>query len=166
MEGVGGGFWIGRTFKESLQKGVRGVEVGAFGIGSDAKDLWGTERQPSDEDIRIKLARPNPDRVWYLRYALKSGMTIDEIYKITAIDRWFLDHLAEIVEMEDHLRSIGSLSALTPGTMRMAKRVGFSDRQLATMLSRDADEARSWRKSQGIVAVCKAVDNGAGGCET
>ena len=162
MKSVGETMAIGRTFKESFQKALRGLEVGAFGFGSDAKDLWGTERQPSEEDIRSKLARPNPDRVWYLRYALKSGMTIDEIYKITAIDPWFLDHLSEIVEMEDQLRGIGSLGALTPDTMLLAKQAGFSDRQLATMLSSDEIEVRSWRKSRGIEATFKSVDTCAG----
>ena len=158
MKSVGETMAIGRTFKESFQKALRGLEVGAFGFGSDSKDLWGTDRQPSEEEIRSKLARPNPERVWHLRYALKSGMTIDEIFKITAIDRWFLDHLAEIVEMEDHLRSIGSLNALPPDTMRLAKQFGFSDRQLATILSSDEIEVRSWRKSHGIIATFKSVD--------
>ncbi len=71
MKSVGETMAIGRTFKESFQKALRGLEVGSFGFGSDNKDLWGTPQQPSTEDIRAKLSIPNPDRVWYLRYALK-----------------------------------------------------------------------------------------------
>ncbi len=100
MKSVGETMAIGRTFKESFQKALRGLEVGAFGFGCDNKDLWGTERFPDAEEIRSKLSRPNPDRVWYLRYALKSGITAEEIYELTGIDPWFLDHLQEIVELK------------------------------------------------------------------
>jgi carbamoyl-phosphate synthase large subunit len=158
MKSVGETMAIGRTFKESFQKALRGLEVGAFGFGCDNKDLWGTDLQPGEDDIRSKLARPNPDRVWYLRYALKHGLTIEQIHALTSIDRWFLHHLAEIVEIEDHLRGIGSLDAMTPEIMRLAKQSGFSDRQLAHLLSSDELSVRSWRKAQGIVANYKAVD--------
>lgn len=158
MKSVGETMAIGRTFKQSFQKALRGLEVGAFGLGSDNKDLWGTDKQPGEDEIRSKLSRPNPDRVWHLRYALKFGLTVDEIHRITAIDRWFLDHLAEIVEMEDQLRSIGSLSVLSADQMLDAKQFGFSDRQLGNLLSSDEMEVRAWRKERGIVARFKAVD--------
>ncbi len=158
MKSVGETMAIGRTFKESFQKALRGLEVGAFGFGCDNKDLWGTELQPGEDDIRSKLARPNPDRVWYLRYALKFGLTVDEIHQLTAIDRWFLDHLAEIVEIEDYLRNIGSLDKLSADQMRMAKQSGFSDRQLATLLATDELDVRGWRKAHGVIATYKAVD--------
>jgi carbamoyl-phosphate synthase large subunit len=158
MKSVGETMAIGRTFKQSFQKALRGLEVGAFGFGSDNKDLWGTANQPDEDEIRSKLSRPNPDRVWMLRYAIKLGMGIEEIYQSTGIDRWFLDQLSEIVELEDELRSIGSLSALTPEQMRLAKQFGFSDRQLGVLLSSDEMEVRTWRKSHGIVATFKAVD--------
>src|ERR1700704_3064016 len=96
MKSVGETMAIGRTFKESFQKALRGLEVGSFGLGCDAKDRWGTSQQPSREEIRAKLARPNDERVWFLRYAFKSGMTVDEIYQLTHIDPWFLKHLEEI----------------------------------------------------------------------
>jgi carbamoyl-phosphate synthase large subunit len=158
MKSVGETMAIGRTFKESFQKALRGLEVGAFGFGCDNKDLWGTEGQPGEDDIRSKLARPNPDRVWYLRYALKFGLSVDEIFEITAIDRWFLDHLAEIVEMEEFLRGMGSLEKLSIEHMRLAKQFGFSDRQLGNLLASDELEVRAWRKSRGIIANFKAVD--------
>jgi carbamoyl-phosphate synthase large subunit len=158
MKSVGETMAIGRTFKESFQKALRGLEVGAFGFGSDSKDLWYTDRRPDDEEIRNKLSRPNADRVWFLRYALLSGMTVDEIHSITKIDEWFLDQLLELVEIENHLRGIGSLSNIDAATMRQAKQYGFSDRQLATLLNSDDGEVREWRKSKGIVATYKSVD--------
>ena len=103
MKSVGETMAIGRTFKESFQKALRGLEVGSFGFGCDGKDLWGTDEQPDHEEIRAKLSAPNADRVWYLRYAIKAGMTVDEIHELTDIDPWFLDHLLEIVEMEEQL---------------------------------------------------------------
>ncbi|MBM3966865.1 MAG: carbamoyl-phosphate synthase large subunit, partial [Planctomycetes bacterium] len=135
MKSVGETMAIGRTFKESFQKALRGLEVGAFGFGSDTKDLWYSDRRPDDEEIRSKLSRPNPDRVWFLRYAMLSGMSTDEIYSITGIDPWFLDQLLELVQIEAHLRSIGSLAKLDVATMKSAKQTGFSDRQLAKLLA-------------------------------
>ncbi len=104
MKSVGETMAIGRTFKESFQKALRGLEVGSFGFGCDGKDLWGTPQQPTSDEIRAKLAMPNADRVWYLRYAMKGGMTVEEIYELTGIDPWFLDNLRQIVELEDELR--------------------------------------------------------------
>ncbi|MFN7732669.1 MAG: carbamoyl-phosphate synthase large subunit [Pirellula sp.] len=158
MKSVGETMAIGRTFKESFQKALRGLEVGAFGFGSDTKDLWYTDRRPDDEEIRSKLSRPNADRVWYIRYAMLAGMGIDEIYSITNIDPWFLDQLHEIVEFESHLRSLGSIAAVDRQTLRAAKQMGFSDRQLATMLNSDDDEIRQWRIAHGIVTTYKSVD--------
>ena len=159
MKSVGETMAIGRTFKESFQKALRGLEVGAFGFGSDSKDLWYTDdKRPDDEEIVSKLSRPNAERVWYLRYAMLHGMSIDEIFEITKIDRWFLDQLSQIVEMENHLRSLGSLAAVDVSTLREAKQMGFSDRQLATMLGSDDIEVRQWRKSLGVIATFKSVD--------
>ena len=158
MKSVGETMAIGRTFKESFQKALRGLEVGAFGFGSDSKDLWFTDRRPDDEEIRSKLSRPNAERVWYIRYAMLSGMSIDEIYSITNIDKWFLDQLQELVEIENRLREIGSLSGMDALTMRQVKQFGFSDRQLATLLNSDDGEVREWRKSRGVVATYKSVD--------
>ena len=158
MKSVGETMAIGRTFKESFQKALRGLEVGAFGFGADSKDLWYTDRRPDDEEIRSKLSRPNADRVWYLRYAILSGMSLQEIHTITAIDPWFLDQLHQIVEMENQLRQIGSLSQLQIEQMRRAKQAGFSDRQLATLLASDDQEVRSWRIARGIRATYKSVD--------
>jgi len=158
MKSVGETMAIGRTFKEAFQKALRGLEVGSFGFGCDGKDLWGTPAEPAIDDIRAKIATPDPDRVWYLRYAIKAGLSVDEIHEITAIDRWFLDQLQQLVEIESLLRTVGSLAALDDGTVRMAKQAGFSDRQLATLLGSSEFEIRAERKRRGIVATYKAVD--------
>ena len=158
MKSVGETMAIGSTFKESFQKALRGLEVGAFGFGSDGSDLWGTDEQPDDSEIRAKLSRPCPERVWHLRYAIKSGMTIEQIFELTKIDRWFLDNLFEIVETEEAIRAVGNLADLTPEQMRTAKRFGFSDRQLATMLTSTESEVRAQRLEQGIRAAFKSVD--------
>ena len=99
MKSVGETMAIGRTFKEAFQKALRGLEVGSFGFGCDGKDLWGTPTQPSIDDIRARVARPDPDRVWFLRYALLAGLSVEELYTLTGIDRWFLDQLLQIVEL-------------------------------------------------------------------
>ncbi len=158
MKSVGETMAIGRTFKEAFQKALRGLEVGSFGFGCDAKDLWGTPAEPSIDDIRAKIATPDPDRVWYLRYAIKAGLTVNEIHEITAIDRWFLDQLQQLVEIESLLRTVGALAAVDDGTLRMAKQAGFSDRQLAMLLGSSELEVRAERKHRGIVATYKAVD--------
>ena len=160
MKSVGETMAIGRTFKESFQKALRGLEVGSFGFGSDgsSKDKWGGPSQPSRDDIIAKLAKPNAERVWHLRYAIKDGMTIDEIFEVTAIDRWFLDHLFELVEMEDELRGIGNLQSLDPALLRRAKQSGFSDRQLSVMLDCSELDVREQRIQQGITVTYKSVD--------
>jgi carbamoyl-phosphate synthase large subunit len=158
MKSVGETMAIGRTFKESFQKALRGLEVGSFGFGSDKKDLWGTSAEPSLDDIRARVATPDPDRVWYLRYAIKAGMTVAELHELTAIDPWFLDQLQQIVELESLVRTVGSLAAIDDALLRQAKQCGFSDRQLAVMLGCSEMEVRDERKKRGIVASYKSVD--------
>ncbi|NCA10543.1 carbamoyl-phosphate synthase large subunit [bacterium] len=158
MKSVGETMAIGRTFKEAFQKALRGLEVGSFGFGCDGKDLWGTAAEPSLDDIRAKVATPDPDRVWYLRYAIKAGMSSAELHDLTAIDPWFLDQLQQIVELESLLRTLGSLAAVDDATLRRAKQFGFSDRQLAMLLGGSELEVRDDRKRRGILATYKAVD--------
>ncbi|MFM8577869.1 MAG: carbamoyl-phosphate synthase large subunit, partial [Planctomycetaceae bacterium] len=158
MKSVGETMAIGRTFKEAFQKALRGLEVGAFGFGSDGKDLWGTAAEPSIEDVRARIATPDPDRIWYLRYAVLAGLSDEEIHGLTAIDPWFLDQLRQIVELESLLRSLGSLAAVEDGLLRQAKQYGFSDRQMAVLLGASELEVRAERKRRGIVATYKAVD--------
>ena len=148
---------IGRTFKESFQKALRGLEVGAFGFGSDSKDLWNTESQPDEETIRADLSRPNPERVWNIRYGMKAGMSIEEIYELTAIDPWFLDQLAQIVELEEELRRTAQ-DDVDRALLLRAKQFGFSDRQLAEMWGVAELSVREWRLEKGVRAVFKSVD--------
>jgi carbamoyl-phosphate synthase large subunit len=157
MKSVGETMAIGRTFKESFQKALRGLEVGSFGFGNDNKDLWGTEDQPDHDSIKAKLSIPNCDRPWYQRYALKSGMTMEDVHRLTNIDYWFLDHLVGIIEIEDRLRATKPAD-VTEAQMREAKQAGFSDRQMAFIWDVTEAEVRTLRKNLGIVVTFKSVD--------
>jgi len=158
MKSVGETMAIGRSFKESFQKALRGVEIGAFGFGCDSRDLWGTPEQPTVEEVRLKLAAPNAERVFYIRYAFKYGLSITEVHELTHIDPWFLENLLEIVEMEEQLRSLKSMENCDTATLRKAKQFGFSDRQLAVIWNTSEMDVRQERKRRGITAVFKAVD--------
>jgi len=158
MKSVGETMAIGRIFKESLQKALRGLEVGRFGLGCDHKDLWGKEDQPNLDEIRPKLTRPNADRIWYIRYAMKAGVSQEDLHRLTCIDPWFLDQLSELVEFEDTLKSAGGLAGVSDEVLRRSKRLGFSDRQLADIFETDETGVREYRKSRGIVATFKSVD--------
>ena len=158
MKSVGETMAIGSTFKESFQKALRGLEVGSFGFGCDNSDLWGTDEQPDEAEIRAKLARPCPQRVWHIRYAFKMGMTVKQIYELSGIDPWFLDNLLEIVETEELLRASGEWESLPFDVLRTAKRFGFSDRQLSVIFKRTEMEIRKRRLELGIRAVYKSVD--------
>lgn len=158
MKSVGETMAIGRTFKESFQKALRGLEVGSFGFGADKSDLWYTDQRPSREEITAKLAKPNEERIWYLRYAMLEGMSIDQIYELTAIDRWFLHQLRELVDLENELRQQSGLTSVSTELLRKAKQFGFSDRQLAHIWDCTDMEVRAARIEQGIRATFKAVD--------
>ena len=161
MKSVGEAMSIGRTFKEALQKGCRSLETGVFGIADN--------RLPGSDDpefIKKKLRTPNKDRIFYLRHAMMLGMSIDELYEITAIDRWFLKNIEEIVvcerELEAHKKGLlapsGSEAMLPRELMNQAKRYGFSDRQLGDILGQTEHTVRKWRTQQGIESVFKLVD--------
>jgi len=158
MKSVGEVMAIGRTFKESLQKALRGLEVGRFGLGCDKKDLWGTPRQPTDDEIRSRLAIPNTERVWYIRYAFLAGMDVDCVHTITGIDPWFLASIEELVQIEGRLRLARSLEEASDELIRLAKQDGFSDRQLATLWETTESEVRRDRQRRGIHAMFKLVD--------
>jgi len=158
MKSVGETMAIGRTFKESFQKALRGLEVGSAGFGCDAQDLWDTPAQPSPDDIRSHLATPEAERIWHIRYGFKSGMSIEEVSELTHIDPWFLDQLLQIVELEDELRSFDSCPSVDDALLRQAKQYGFSDQQLATIWNTTEAAIRADRKRRGILATFKAVD--------
>ncbi len=158
MKSVGETMAIGRTFKESLQKALRGLEVNRFGLGCDREDKWGKPDQPPLEEVIRKLMTPNWERIWHIRYALKYGMTVEQIFQRTKIDPWFLRNIEDLVKTEDEIRALGKLENLTPEMMLKAKQHGFVDRQLATLLNSSEGELRKVRKAMGIVAVYKSVD--------
>ncbi len=158
MKSVGETMAIGRTFKESLQKALRGLEVGAFGLGCDNKDLWGTENQPDEDEIISRLSTPRAERIFYVRYAIKAGMTTQQIHELCHIDPWFLDNLRQIVEEEELLRKLGPLSAWSHDDLLHAKRMGFSDRQISFLTSTSETEVRQRRLALGIKPVYKSVD--------
>jgi carbamoyl-phosphate synthase large subunit len=161
MKSVGEAMSIGRTFKEALQKGFRSLETGVFGITDN--------RLPGLDDpefIKKKLLVPNKDRIFYIRHAMRLGMTIDELYELTYIDRWFLKNIEEILECERELEAhkkdlpilSGSREGLPRELMSQAKRYGFSDRQLGDILGQDENTIREWRTQQNIESVFKLVD--------
>ncbi|MCA9174982.1 MAG: carbamoyl-phosphate synthase large subunit [Planctomycetales bacterium] len=158
MKSVGETMAIGRTFNESFQKALRGLEVGSFGFGSDSKDLWGTENEPTADEIISKLSTPNPERVWFLRYAMKSGLSVERIHELSNIDPWFLDHLQEIVEIEEQLRATPTLTDASREQILLAKRNGFSDRQLSAIWGVSEIDVRRRRLDLGIRATFKSVD--------
>jgi carbamoyl-phosphate synthase large subunit len=158
MKSVGEVMAIGRTFQESLQKALRGLEVGRFGLGCDTKDLWNTPRQPTEDEIKAKLAIPNAERVWAIRYGLLAGLSVEEIHTLTGIDPWFLASIAGLVAVEQRLRAAHSLDEATSALLREAKQNGFSDRQLATLWNTTEGEIRAGCQRRGVHAVYKLVD--------
>jgi carbamoyl-phosphate synthase large subunit len=158
MKSVGETMAIGRTFKESFQKALRGLEIGRFGLGCDHKDRWDGPDQPDVGEILNKLATPNAERPWYIRYALLAGLTVDEIYQRTRIDRWFLHEIQDILATEKELRACPRLEEAGDEVMWRAKQQGFSDRQLAHVWDTTEGEVRRVRKARGIEPVYKLVD--------
>ncbi len=152
MKSVGETMAIGRTFKEAFQKGLRSLEIGRYGFGADGKDV-----SPSVTEIRQKLAIPNSQRVFYLRYALLNGMSVEEIYELTRIDHWFLYQLRQILELEGEIR-VGRDALPCVSTLKKSKAWGFSDIQLAQLTGSTEKEIEQYRKSVGIRPVYKLVD--------
>ncbi|MCS7269461.1 MAG: carbamoyl-phosphate synthase large subunit, partial [Gemmataceae bacterium] len=158
MKSVGETMAIGRNFPESLQKALRGLEVGRFGLGCDRKDRWGTEQQPSREEIIRKLAHPNAERIWYIRYALLDGLTVDDIHQLTHIDPWFVRQIEQLVQVEQRLRQCSSLEQVTPELLWEAKQYGFVDRQLAHLWDCAESDIRRLRQNWEVLPVFKSVD--------
>ncbi|MFP4473797.1 MAG: carbamoyl-phosphate synthase large subunit [Candidatus Omnitrophota bacterium] len=154
MKSVGETMAIGRTFKEALQKALRGLEIGHTGLDNklDYRSI------PKDKMLK-RLKEPNASRIFYLKYALQAGMTPEEIYDITKIDIWFIAHIQQIIDLEDRLAAAAEADHdLTPEMMREAKEYGFSDPQLAAILGMTETALREKRKSMGVVATFKQVD--------
>jgi len=160
MKSVGEVMAIGRTFKEALQKGIRSLEISRFGLGYDGKDL---PDLPADE-LRAGLIKPNSQRLFYLRQALRDGMSVEEIYGLTKIDPWFLDQINDLVEFSEELATFGRLLRQGRGQeqvaamLRRAKEYGFSDRQLAHLWGGQEENLAEMRQALGITPVYKLVD--------
>ncbi len=152
MKSVGEAMAIGRTFQESFQKALRSLETGRAGWGCDQE-----ETAPTLEQIRAGLRTPNPDRVFTLRHAMQAGLTVDQIFDLTSIDRWFLDKLADLLDTENFLKT-QTLTDLTHDLMYAIKRQGFSDRQIAYATGKNEDEVRQYRKELGVIPAYKIVD--------
>jgi len=158
MKSVGEAMAIGRTFKEALQKALRSLEIKRFGLCNDGED------QPADsETLRLKISIPNADRVFYLAQAFRDGMSVDEVFELTKIDKWFLENVRGIVEESQTLGDTDKKPA--PHTLRMhrprllhAKKLGFSDRQLAIAEAISENDVRTRRKSAEVVPTYRLVD--------
>ncbi len=153
MKSVGEAMAIGRTFKESLQKALRSLEIGRFGLGADGKD-----REPRThtgawdlEEIQRKLVNASWDRIFHIRYALLAGIRIDQLHGLTGIDPWFLENIRQIVSEEKTIAS-GEYN------LRRAKQYGFSDRQLAFLTGSTESEMRAKRIREGVTPTYRLVD--------
>ncbi|MEM4706879.1 MAG: carbamoyl-phosphate synthase large subunit, partial [Candidatus Methanomethylicaceae archaeon] len=156
MKSVGEVMAIGRTFEEALQKALRALEIGRHGLGCDGKD-----KNPSREEIIYKLKFPSDDRIFYIKYAIEQGFSIEEIYNLTYIDPWFLNKIKNIVEFEKMLKELAkkySFEEIPSEIIKEAKRLGFSDKQLAYIFKTSEKNIRTIRKSKGIIPVYKMVD--------
>ncbi len=165
MKSVGEVMAIGRTFRESLQKGLASLEQGRHGLGADGHDeievdstLGPETRADLVRTIRERLSRPRSDNIFFLRHALRLGMTVPELREYTGIDPWFLDQVKQLAECEELLRAAGSLDRLSDELLRVAKRDGFTDIQIAHLLGTKEQEVRARRQSAAVRPVYKAVD--------
>jgi carbamoyl-phosphate synthase large subunit len=144
MKSVGEAMAIGRTFKEALQKALRSLEIKRFGLCGD-----GANKDVDPETLRLRLAIPNAERIFYLAQAFQDGMSIDEVFELTKIDRWFLRNVAEVA---------AETRCLKTKDLHRAKKLGFSDRQLAVANGVNANEIRAKRKSSGVIPTYRLVD--------
>ncbi|HQU87817.1 MAG: carbamoyl-phosphate synthase large subunit [Zoogloeaceae bacterium] len=148
MKSVGEVMAIGRSFQESFQKALRGLEVGVYGL---------DEIEADQDELERELAYPGAQRIWYVGQAFREDMTLDEVFKLTKIDPWFLAQIEDIVLTE---KSLGgrSLKRLEADQIRALKRKGFSDRRLSKLLSSDETAVRLHRHALGVRPVYKRVD--------
>jgi carbamoyl-phosphate synthase large subunit len=152
MKSVGEAMAIGRTFKESLQKAIRSLEIDRYSL--DSKHLNGKLSLPQ---LREKLQKNCWDKIWYVAEAFRKKLSTDEIFKLTTIDPWFLNNIKDIVELEEKIKSNG-LAKLKRNQLRKIKGYGFSDRYLASILKTNEMKVRKNRQALGVNAVYKAVD--------
>jgi carbamoyl-phosphate synthase large subunit len=155
MKSVGEAMAIGRTFKESMQKCLRSLEVGARGFGGGGK--FGSDEIIDEKIINAKLGTPNSERIFYLRHAFRAGYSVERIFDLTKIDPWFLHQLREIHEMEQELAA-KTLATVEVTALRRAKQFGFADAQLAHIFKTDLAAVRAHRKAAGVNTTYRLVD--------
>ena len=167
MKSVGEAMAIGRTFKESLQKALRSLEIGSYGLeeivpSSEFQFPIHQGTQGSDQElerIREYIQKPKSDRLWYVAQALRLGMSVEELHQITKIDPWFLDNIVQILAFEKELQSAKFKGqSLDIDTLRAAKEMGFADFRLAELTGCREAEIRQQREQLGITPVYKMVD--------
>ncbi|MFM7045225.1 MAG: carbamoyl-phosphate synthase large subunit, partial [Ilumatobacteraceae bacterium] len=155
MQSVGEAMSIGRTFAESLQKGLRSLEQGRLGLGCDPAEAQ--LAAISDDGLLAAIAIPTPDRLFQVAELLRRGVSIESVHAACRIDAWFLDHMLQIMEERAALAETG-LGAMTRRRWRRAKQFGFSDAQLAFLWGVDEAEVRSRRAAEGVMPTYKTVD--------
>mgnify|MGYP000453730140 FL=1 len=148
MKSVGEVMAIGRTFQESFQKALRGLEVGVDGLDEKSTDL---------EDIIQEIGDPGPDRIWYVGDAFRMGMDIQRVFEESKIDPWFLEQIKELIDIEGAVKE-RSLKNMAAPELRFLKQKGFSDRRLASLLKTDAKAVRQARHQHKVFPVYKRVD--------
>ncbi len=160
MKSVGETMAIGRTFKEALQKAVRSLEIGCFGLGGRLRS--GDGGSPEVAEIEEKLIQPNSERLFYIYAGLAQGMGIERIHELTHIDPWFLYHMQQIQEMEARItamcRNGRSIDTWPESLLRRLKEYGFSDMELARIAGVDEQQVREIRTAKGVGPVYKLVD--------
>ncbi len=164
MKSVGEVMAIGRTFKEALQKAIVSLEIKADGLGCDTSDRLRAGNPPSRQEIIDNLKRPVTDRLFFVRYGLKDGMTVGEIARFSGIDPWFVDQILELVEFEKTIEAYTRFEDVPQEVLYEAKQLGYSDAQLARFWRCDgADEPspalfRARRRDRNVEATFKLVD--------
>jgi len=158
MKSVGETMSIGKTFKQSLQKALRSLEVGRAGFGADGKGA--KQEAMSDEELKAELIRPNAIRIFLVREAFKRGWSIEKIQDLTKIDFWYLRHMEELAAYEDEIKSADTLEGLKNDRplFLQAKEFGYSDKQIAFLLDTTEKEVREARKELKILPVYALVD--------
>ncbi len=159
MKSVGESMAIGRTFKEALQKGLRALEIGRTGwvVGATLQDDRLTD--DSVDTLRGALRQPTPERIFQVKRALASGLSVAEVYELSRIDPWFLHQMQELIDAE---RAYAALPAVDAPAIRRMKRLGFSDRQLGALRGEAEHAVRAQRWAAGVRPVYKMVDTCAG----
>jgi carbamoyl-phosphate synthase large subunit len=153
MRSVGEAMSIGRTFPEALQKALRSMENGRFGLNADPAEQ--TIRDMSDVALADAVEEPRPGRIFAVGEALRRGWGVDRVAELSSIDPWFVDQIAEIVELRSEIEAVGSLDL---GLLRQAKRLGFADRQLAHLWDSTEEQVRVARLEAGHTRTYKTVD--------